>query len=116
MNMKFMRILLSMFAIIPLLATSQTTTFNYLSTNLGTSCKVFSPSVNISSIPHVALAGGVGWSSTDGLQLSTIPSGPSAGGTAFTINYNFTSGYNYTIAVTAMEILHCISKLPLYQT
>lgn len=36
------------------------------------------------------------------MQLYTYPSGSGAAGTAFTINYSFTAGASYTIAVTAV--------------
>lgn len=101
MKSNFFRIFLLVSTLTPILSLSQTTTFNYVSTNLGTNCNVFSPSVNVSSVAHVSRAGGVSYSSFYGLQLSTIPTGPNSGGTAFYINYTFTAGYTYTIAVTA---------------
>lgn len=102
MNPKFTRIFTALFVIIPIVATSQTTTFNYVNTNLGSKCNVFSPSVNVNNVAHASHAGGVAWNSSNGLQLYTYPSGSSAGGTAFTINYSFTAGASYTIAVTAL--------------
>lgn len=88
MKQKFIRVFLLISTLIPILSISQTTTFDYLSNNLGTNCNIFNPSVNISSVAHASLAGGVSYSSTYGLQLSTVPSGQTAGRTAFTINYS----------------------------
>jgi len=88
------------------IANSQTTTINYLSnSNLSTTaCNVFSPAVNVNGVSHSSHAGGVSFNATNGLLLPTR-SGQGAGGTAFYISYNFTSGSNYDISIKAKETL-----------
>lgn len=85
------------------LANSQTTTINYLTSGLSTSaCNVFSPAVSINGVQHTSHAGGVSFNSTNGIVLSTTPQASPPGGTAYVINYNFTSGNNYNISITAL--------------
>lgn len=84
-------------------AHSQITTIDYPSSSLSTSaCNVFNPAVDVNNITHQSHAGGVAFDSTNGIILSTIPSGQGAGGTAYVIQYNFTTGSNYTISITAI--------------
>lgn len=81
---------------------SQTTTINYLSSGLSTSaCNVFSSSVNINGVQHYSHAGGVTFNTTNGIILTTVPTGSSAGGTAYIIQGNFTPNDKYDIAITA---------------
>lgn len=81
---------------------SQTTTINYLSSGLSTSaCNVFSSSVNINGVQHYSHAGGVTLNTTNGIILTTVPTGSSAGGTAYIIQGNFTPNDKYDIAITA---------------
>ncbi len=81
---------------------SQTTTFDYLKSNLSTSaCNVFNPSVNVNSVAHSSRSGGVSFNVTDGLRLFTTPKASPQGGTAFVINYNFIPENNFDISITA---------------
>lgn len=81
---------------------TQTITINYLTSSLSTSaCNVFNPSVGVSGVTHSSLAGGVSFDATNGIKVSTVPSGSSAGGTAFIIQNNFIPGSNYNISITA---------------
>jgi len=70
----------------------QTTTINYSGATLGSNCNVFSPSVSVNNVVHQSLASGVSFTSGTGILLPTVPSGPTAGGTAYVIQYNFVSG------------------------
>ncbi len=82
-------------------ASAQTTTIDYLTSNLSSSaCNVFSPSVYVSNILHNSHAGGVSFNSTNGLKLTTASSGTLAG-TAFYLNYNFVPGFKYNVSITA---------------
>lgn len=103
MEKKLKNFILIISTLVPILSISQTTTFDYVNTNLGANCNVFNPSVNVSNVSHSSWAGGVLWSSSSGLLLNTYPGAQgSVGGTAFVINYTFSPGYSYTISVTAL--------------
>ena len=81
---------------------AQTTTLDYLNSSLSTSaCNVFHPAVNVNSVQHQSRAGGVSFTTSNGLKLSTTPGATNPGGTAFAIVYNFAPGYNYDIKITA---------------
>ena len=81
---------------------SQTTTFDYLNSNLSTiACNVFNPSVNLNSVIHSSRAGGVNFSTTNGLGLPTTPNVSPQRGTAFVIGYIYSTGSKYTISIVA---------------
>ena len=95
-------LLLAIFNLLINFLTAQTTTFNYLNSNLiTTSCNVFNPAVNINNSIHSSHAGGVTFSSANGLALSTVPNQSPQKGTAFVISYLFTTGSKYKISITA---------------
>ncbi len=78
---------------------SQSTTFNYLASNLSTTaCNVFSTPVPISGYTHNSWAGGVLFNTSNGLILTTTPS---PGASAFYISYPFLSGNSYSFSITA---------------
>ncbi|MGN6531088.1 MAG: hypothetical protein ACTHK0_04980 [Ginsengibacter sp.] len=84
------------------IAFSQTTTINYLTSGLSTTaCNVFSPNVSINGVTHSSHAGGVLFNSTSGILLSVSDNATPYTGTAYVISYNFSSGYNYDISITA---------------
>lgn len=88
---------------IPQCTHTQTTTIDYLNSGLSTSdCNVFSPASTLNGIQHTSHAGGVTFNTTAGILLSTTPLSSPPGGTAFVINYNFTPGFNFTIAITSV--------------
>ena len=82
---------------------AQTTTFDYKSGSFSTSdCNIFDPPVTVSNVEHSSRAGGVSFSSSDGLLLSTTPQANTPGGTAFAIKYDFIPGFYFDIAITAL--------------
>lgn len=82
---------------------SQTTTIDYLATGLSTTaCNVFNPQVTLNGVVHKSYAGGVNFSSSLGIGLSTTPQASPPGATAYVINYNFIPGTKYDIAITAL--------------
>lgn len=90
------------FIIICQTLSAQTTTFNYLTSGLNSSdCNVFDPvAIKISNYYHYPYAGGVGFNVNNGLSLFTKAT-PSPAGTAFYIDFLFSSNYKYTITITA---------------
>lgn len=66
----------------------QTTTLTYTNAGLGSNCNIFNPTVTLNNIQHLSRAGGVTYTggNNNGLVLESIPSGQTAGGTAFVVN------------------------------
>lgn len=92
---------LTLITIFSLKVFSQTTSITYSNANLGSNCNVFSSGVSVNGVAHQSRAGGVSYSNGNGISLFTYPSGPTPGGSAYVIQYSFTSGFNYTVAITA---------------
>lgn len=79
----------------------QTTTIDYLNSGLSTTaCNVFSPSQTINGVVHTSYAGGVEFSTANGLLVSTQNNSIPFSGTGFYLNYNFQTGNNYDISIT----------------
>jgi hypothetical protein len=111
MKNKILPILIGLFFTINVFSQTTTTTINYLTSGISTStCNVFNPPLNVttdvngtaSALLHSSYAGGVSFNTTYGLLLSTTPQANPPGGTACRINYSFTPGNTYTIAITAL--------------